>query len=88
MYLICLLIGGALGVKQVNAAGAVEGLTSDPNTILVDIRSREEVKEQGSPNLSSTNKKAITLPFTRVRDSCQLGGHTLRQLGRLKCYPK
>ena len=55
-----------MGVKQVNAVGAVEGLTSDPNTVLVDIRSREEVKEQGNPNLSSTKKKAITLPFTRV----------------------
>ena len=44
---------------------------SDPNTVLVDIRSREEVKEQGSPNLSSTKKKAITLPFTRVCQSCR-----------------
>ena len=62
-------IGGSLGVKKVNAAGAMEGLTSDPNTVLIDVRSREEVKEQGSPNLSSTKKKAIILPFTRVRGS-------------------
>ena len=61
--------GGALGVKQVNAAGAVEGLTSDPKTVLVDIRGREEVKGQGSPDLSSTKKKAIILPFTRVKPS-------------------
>lgn len=54
-------------MKQVNAAGAVEGLTSDPTTILVDIRNRSEIKEQGTPNLASTRKKAILLPFTQVQ---------------------
>jgi len=61
------LTGGSLGVKSVNPSGAVEALTSDAGTLLVDIRSREEIKEQGSPNLSATKKKAILLPFTRVR---------------------
>jgi rhodanese-related sulfurtransferase len=58
--------GGSLGVKTVNPSGALEGLSTDPNTVLIDIRNREEIKEQGSPNLASTKKKAILLPFTRV----------------------
>ena len=53
-------------MKQVNATGAVEGLTNDPSTVLLDIRNRTEIKEQGVPNLASTKKKAILLPFTQV----------------------
>ncbi len=53
-------------MKTVNPSGALEGLSTDPNTVLIDIRNREEIKEQGSPNLASTKKKAILLPFTRV----------------------
>ena len=59
-------VGGSLGVKQVNAAGAVEGLTTDPATILIDIRNKAEIKEQGTPDLAATKKKAILLPFTQA----------------------
>ena len=59
--------GGSLGVKQLSAASALEGLTSDPSTLLVDIRNREDIKEQGSPDLSAAKKKAIALPFTKVQ---------------------
>lgn len=32
--------------------------------ILVDIRSKAEVKEQGTPDLKSVKRKAVTLPYT------------------------
>ena len=66
--------GGSLGVKQLSAASALEGLTSDPSTLLVDIRSREDIKEQGSPDLSAAKKKAIALPFTKVQMKQRLLG--------------
>lgn len=59
--------GGSLGVKTVSATSAFEGLSSDPATVLLDIRSKEEVKDQGSPNLASIKKKPISLPFSVVR---------------------
>ena len=59
--------GGSLGVKTITAANALTGLGEDPSTVLIDIRSKEEVKEQGSPNLSSVKKRITPLPYTKVR---------------------
>jgi len=67
--LIALLRGGggskgAAGAKATGAAQAVEALAAG-RAVLVDIRSKEEVREYGSPKLPA-GKKMVSLPFTKV----------------------
>lgn len=53
------------GVKMTNPGKALEAL-EDSRVVLVDIRSREEVKAQGKPDLSSVKRTAVSLPFTKL----------------------
>ena len=55
----------APGLKPTGAAQAVEALAAG-RAVLVDIRSKEEVREYGSPKLPA-GKKLVSLPFTKVR---------------------
>jgi len=53
------------GVKMTNPGKALEAL-ADGRVVLVDIRSRDEVKAQGKPDLSSVKRTAVSLPFTKL----------------------
>lgn len=62
-------------IKSADSAGAVkptsvertlQALQEDPRVKLVDIRSKAETKEQGSPDLRSIKKSATVLPYTSV----------------------
>ena len=53
------------GVKMTNPGKALEAL-EDGRVVLVDIRSRDEVKAQGKPDLSSVKRTAVSLPFTKL----------------------
>ena len=71
-----LLVGLPLAVKALSAPApkvlgvspgtALEALTDDPRTLLVDIRSKEVAKQEGSPDLSGARKKAFSLPLIQV----------------------
>lgn len=56
---------GGGGVKMTNPAKALEAL-EDSRVVLVDIRSRDEVKAQGKPDLSSVKRTALSIPFTKL----------------------
>ena len=56
---------GGPGVKMTNPGKALEAL-EDARVVLVDIRSREEVKAQGKPDLSSVKRTAVSLPYTKL----------------------
>lgn len=56
---------GAGGVKVTNPAKALEAL-EDSRVILVDIRSKEEIKTQGKPELKSVKRSALSIPFTTL----------------------
>jgi hypothetical protein len=67
--LIALLRRGpktAPGAKPTSAAAAVEALEADARTTVVDIRSREAVKQYGSPALPK-GRRSVSVPFTKVR---------------------
>ena len=68
---VALLFGGGGGgpsAKGVPAAKAAEALSADQAVVLVDIRSKGDVKEQGAPNLKGLSKRgALALPYTAVR---------------------
>lgn len=55
----------AAGLKPTGAAQAVEALAAG-RAVLVDIRSKEEVREYGTPKLPA-GAKLVSLPFTKVR---------------------
>lgn len=61
-----LLGGGSTPrAKAVPAATAVEALAADPGCLLVDIRSKAEAAEVGSPSLKGVSKRApAAVPFT------------------------
>ena len=54
------------GVKTTSVARTLQALEEDPRVVLVDIRSRAEIKQQGSPDLRSIKRSATVLPFTNV----------------------
>lgn len=58
--------GGAGGVKLTNPAKAMEALEGDARVILVDIRSKAEIKAQGKPDLKSIKRSAVSVPFTSL----------------------
>lgn len=63
------LLGGTSTprAKAVPAATAAEALAADPGCLLVDIRSKAEAAETGSPSLKGVSKRApATVPFTAV----------------------
>ena len=62
-------------IKSGDSAGAIkatsvertyQALQEDPRVKLVDIRSKAETKEQGSPDLRPIKKTAVVLPYTSV----------------------
>ncbi|GAB4817403.1 hypothetical protein N2152v2_004449 [Parachlorella kessleri] len=53
------LASGGAQVKVTSPARAFEALEQNPKVILVDIRSKAEVKEAGSPDLKSIKRKAV-----------------------------
>ncbi|PSC70410.1 rhodanese-like domain-containing chloroplastic [Micractinium conductrix] len=58
--------GGNSGpkAKAVPAARALEALAADESCILLDIRSKAEVKEEGAPNLTGLSRRgAVSLPY-------------------------
>lgn len=57
--------GSAGGVKMTNPAKALEAL-EDSRVILVDIRSKQEIKAQGKPDLKAVKRSALSIPFTTL----------------------
>lgn len=57
---------GGAGVKPTSVARALQALEEDPRVILVDVRNKAEVKAQGSPDLRSVKRSAVSLPFTSI----------------------
>ncbi len=69
-------IGGPAGPKPkgVPVATALEALAAEERCLLLDIRSKEDVKAQGSPNLKGVSKRgAVALPYTSVSHSACAG---------------
>jgi hypothetical protein len=52
--------------KGTSAGNALSALAEEPRTQLVDIRSPAAVKAQGTPDLSATRRRSLSLPFTKV----------------------
>ena len=65
--LLARLIGTGVTAKKVTAAKAFDILSRNPSTLFVDIRSKKEASETGSPDLRSVKNKVISLPYTTVR---------------------
>lgn len=53
-------------VKPTSVENTYAALENDPRVILVDIRNRAEIKAQGSPDLRSVKRSAVSVPFTNV----------------------
>lgn len=58
--------GAGAGVKPTSVARTLEALEEDPRVTLVDIRSKAEIKAQGSPDLRAVKRSAVSLPFTSL----------------------
>lgn len=54
------------GLKPTSPEKALEALEGDSRVILIDIRSRAEVKEQGSPDLRAVKRSAVSVPYTSL----------------------
>ena len=52
--------------KSTTPANVLKALAEEPRTQLVDIRAAGTVKTQGTPVLSSTKRRLLSLPYTRV----------------------
>ena len=50
-------------VLQIDVLDAWKVLQEEPNSILIDVRTREEIEFVGFVNLSNTNAKIISLPL-------------------------
>lgn len=61
---IARLVGRGVNVKKLSAAKAFDLLSSDSDIIFIDLRSKQEVKEAGSPDLRSIKRKITSLPYT------------------------
>ena len=64
--LLARLIGTGVTAKKVTAAKAFDILSRNPKTLFVDIRSKKEASETGTPDLRSVKNKVISLPYTTV----------------------
>lgn len=60
------LVGQGVKVKQISPAKAFDLLSKDRNIVFIDLRSKAEVKETGSPDLRSVKRKTINIPYTVV----------------------
>lgn len=58
--------GGGSGVKPTTPEKALDALEKDQRVILIDIRSRDEVKAQGSPDLRTVKRSAVSVPLTSL----------------------
>lgn len=63
---IARLVGQGVQVKKLSAAKAFDLLSEQPDVVFIDLRSKEEIKEDGSPDLRSVKQKSINLPYTVV----------------------
>lgn len=61
---IARLVGRGVNVKKLSAAKAFDLLSSDSDIIFIDLRSKQQVKEAGSPDLRSIKRKITSLPYT------------------------
>ena len=64
---IAKLVGKGVNVKKLSAAKAFDLLSNESDIIFVDLRSKQEVNEAGSPDLRSIKRKITSLPYTVVR---------------------
>ena len=67
---IARLVGRGVGVKKLSAAKAFDLLSTDSDILFIDLRSKQEVNEAGSPDLRSIKRKITNLPYTVVRRRC------------------
>lgn len=58
--------GASAGAKATTPDKVLEALSDDSSVILVDIRSKVEAGQQGSPDLRSVKRRAISLPLTKL----------------------
>ncbi len=69
------LLGGgssAPKAKAVPAARALEALAADEDCVLIDIRSKAEIKATGGPNLKGVSKRgAVSVPYVIVVQVCR-----------------
>lgn len=73
------------GVKTTSVARTIQALEEDPRVVLVDVRSRAEIKQQGSPDLRSIKRSATVLPFTNlVKGELVIDETFADKFGRLK----
>ncbi|KAL3150841.1 hypothetical protein ABBQ32_000595 [Trebouxia sp. C0010 RCD-2024] len=62
--LIARLVGQGVTAKKITAAKAFDMLSKDDSITFVDLRSKAELNETGSPDLRSIKRKTISLPYT------------------------
>ena len=60
------LTGSGSKVKGVSAAKALDELANNPSAVIIDLRNKADVKEEGSPDLRSVKARLNSLPFTKV----------------------
>ena len=70
--LISQINGGGSKVQGVGGLRALEVLATEDSVIFLDIRSKEDAKESGDPDLRSVKKSVTRLPFTKVRKTTQI----------------
>ena len=63
---IARLVGQGVSAKKISAAKAFDMLSEDDSITFVDLRSKAELNETGSPDLRSIKKKITSLPYTTV----------------------
>lgn len=61
---------------------ALEALTTDEKTVLVDIRSKADVKVEGTPDIRATKKKLLSLPYVVVSNPQPYDDHSYIPLFR------
>lgn len=58
-------------IKTVSPAAAFEALAEADDIVFIDIRTKAEAKEEGSPDVRSTGKKLVPIPLSKVPASPQ-----------------
>lgn len=56
----------AAKVRATTPDKALEAIAQEARVVLVDIRSKQAVKEDGTPDLKSVKRKPVSVPFTQV----------------------
>ena len=78
---------GAKGAKAISGARAIEALAEEAKAVFVDLRAPQAIKESGSPDLRSVRKKAITLPYAKVKPALGSRSGPYRDLTRSAVPP-